>query len=266
MQIIHSIIIRVYLLTYTIFSFSAESPAIPRSFHIVHPPHYLYNSIPLHLRGKATYYRALLEQAHPDEHSCGQRTIYHALALERAMAEIKGGTPLHVSLRRLLANERLYKSMDTKINSMIQSEEPLCDISEGTRGDQLARAGDLFPALRNKILPIYLKNNKLKMIDTGTHSVLSLAGIKAIPQDDISYKNLWDADEFFLQLSKLKCFLDTIHFPALLDNQHWVLASVMLNYKSKPQLLVFDSCNQMMHDYPSFQLLIRLLHRELQKL
>ncbi len=248
------------------FLFCCETPPIPKSYHLIHSRRYLYNSVPSEFKGQVTYYRALLEQTSPDDHSCGQRAVFHALALEHAMQKVHRGIPMGLSLRSSFSNMITYEWVALQINHRIQKDDPLFDIKDGTHGNQLARAGNTeFPQLYDKLLPIYLSKNTLDIIDNGNPPYpATLNADKYSPLFNTKYKPLSNSGELYLQLSKLRRPFDIIHFPALLDNQHWVLASVMLNYKCERRLLAIDSCNIFLQNYPSLQTLIRLLNKEIQ--
>lgn len=268
MSIITKTIFTFFVATKLVFIFGSESPPIPKSFHARNDPRYLYNAVPYDLYDKVTYYRALVQQITPDEHSCGHRALFHALGLEYALEHARNGIPLNSSVRSLFSNIKLCKSAISKVNKAILDEDPFYDITQGTYGYQLALAGNLkFPVLKDKILPIFLHDNELEIIDSGISPDASRLNIDQFPLNFVERnKPLSDSPELFLQLSKLKRPFDIVHFPALLDKSHWVLTSVMLDYRSRPRLLAVDSCNTNLSRYSSLRTLILLLNEEMRKI
>lgn len=257
-----------YLLAlHTSFIFGCGTPSYSylQTIHKRHPRDYLYNNIPEELKDSVTYYRALLEQRKPDAHSCGQRSVFHALALEEAMQRMKErNIPVHMSLRFSLSSAEWYENVYATINIMIQAETPWVDLRTGTCGDQLARAANRhFPVLQDKLLPLFLFNEGLCIVDNGIPAHPSSLNAGKFSYSNKRYKFFGNSDEKYLQFSKLKQPYDIIHFLAMLDNQHWVLASVMLNFRREKRLLVIDSCNTFLQNYPSLQTLITLLKEEM---
>lgn len=236
-----------------------------KTVHIKHSRDYLYNNIPQELKENTTYYRSLLEQTTPDTHSCGQRSVFHALALEDAMQRMREQNIVpDISLRFSLSSVTCYRHVYATINSMIQTEMPWFNLRAGTCGDQLARAANrYFPVLKDKLLPIYLYNEQLFIVDNGIPPYPSCLNAGKFSLDSRQYKPFRNSHEKRLQLSKLIKPFDISHFIALLDNKHWILASVMLNYKGEKRLLIIDSCNNFFQNYPSLQTLITLLNEEM---
>ncbi len=254
-------------LFYTFAILGCEAQYSLPTIHRKHSRHYLYNNVPPEFKDKVTYYRALLEQTKPDEHSCGQRAVFHALALESAMNQAQWNISPSESLRLLFSDEQRYEHVYKLINNMIQSELPGVDLRYGTCGDQLARASNRhFPLLKDKLLPLYLlEDQELKVIDNGISSTSSSLNADIFAH----YKRfipLAKSDKRYVHFNKLQKPFDIVHFPTLLDRQHWVLASIMLNYKGERRLIVIDSCNVFLQYYPSLQTLIKLLLKEMQQL
>lgn len=232
-----------------------SAPPLPRSIHHKRNSRHLYNSVPRYLRNKVTYYKALLEQAPEDQHSCGQRTLFHALALKEGLQRMRENIPLSASLRSLLSNEKLYWKTYHRVNRDIRTENPGYDFTEGTCGKQLVHAGNTFAQLKDNVVPLYFENNQLKTL---------MDNSEIMNEEDLEdpYTTVRNSEKFRTQTDKLQHPLDSIHFPILID-EHWVLASIMLNYAGKARLIVMDSCNSWKREY---QRAIKILNKEVEKL
>lgn len=206
----------------------------------------LYNPLPNNLKRRPlVYYKTLTVQK--DKFSCGHRTLFHALSIERAAKKAQAGIPLEKSLSWLLKDQKSFSDVYRKITGYINAKDPETDHAQGLYDYHLFEASHKkLPLLKGKMIPIYLeKDGQINII----HNPKPSTNTQLFPDeyfdshDDLTRVELKKSKEFTFQLNKLKEPFDTTHFACLLHDRHWILASIMLNTYKKAKLVILDSAN-----------------------
>lgn len=214
----------------------------------------LYNEVPgCFKRRPFTYLKSLNEQW--DEFSCGHRTLFHALAIERAVKKARRGIPLTKKLSWLLKDQKSLCDIYGKVTSYINETESDTDQSQGLYPHQiLGTSQKKLPMLKDKLVPIYCETDgEITITHNPKHDQYTLFPDEYFESsEDLIHVKIKDSYELSFQLSKLKEPYDTTHFACFM-NDHWVLATALLNVNYKAELIVIDSSN---HDMTSNQSMI----------
>ena len=217
----------------------------------VHHRSSIYNRLPKSFKKRPiVYYRSLMEQY--DKFSCGHRLLFHALSIERAAKKAKReNIPLEKSLSWLLKDQESLSDVWNKISSHINETNPSFDQRYGLYAYQLFEISQTkLPMLKKKLIPVYLKNNNevmaLENPDKKDQATIFCQEYLESTQDE-KFCKLHESTDLPLILDKLQEPFDTAHFACLFDD-HWILATCILNEQTKAELLVFDPENNDISD------------------
>lgn len=222
----------------------AMQPSAPRMISKIKYNSSLYNHVPGRFKKRRfTYVKSLNEQR--DNFSCGHRTLFHALSIERAVKKARRGFPLEENLSWLLRDEKSLSDVYHKVTSYINETKADTDQSLGLYAYQiLGTSQKKIPMLKDKLVPIYCETNgEITIAHNPKHNQDTLF-------PDEYFENLKhpvhvkikESEELSFQLNKLKEPYDTTHFACLMDD-HWILATVILDVNYKAKLIMVDSSN-----------------------
>lgn len=220
----------------------------------------LYNHVPVSLKNRSlTYYRSLIQQA--DEFSCGSRMLAHADILTRVAYKTKTeGISFETNLINYLSNQSRFE----KVHQKIKSINPEYDYQAGLYDDQIYNAIEKkFPLLKDLFLTVYYDATHGMTTLDFTH--MECETYQEFCADEHNYIPLAQSRSFRYLLNLLKNKYDMAHLGCLVNN-HWFLATVMINQSNRVQLLVIDSENREFKNWPDMHHLVdQLLHYVKQK-
>ncbi len=216
---------------------------------------FLYNHIPESLKNRSlTYYRSLIQQE--DQFSCGSRMLSNADSLARAVYKTKTeGTTFENNLAYYLSNVNKLETIHRKIRSV----HP--EFNSGTElyDYQIYHAIDTkLHLLKDRFLTIYF--DETHGMTTLDFTQMGAETYQSFCSRENNYVPLTQSRSFSYLLRQLKEKYDMIHFGCL-TNEHWFLATIILNSHLKAQLFVIDSANNDVEHCPNMHHVIdQLLH------